>query len=67
MSTWKTWQGGSYCIGVMAEVIRVIELGDNNYSIIVQAKQRFEWLEITQVSHTATYKIHEVNPGTEGR
>lgn len=39
-----------YRIGVIAEVIRVIELGDNNYSIIVQAKQRFEWLEITQVS-----------------
>lgn len=58
-----------YRIGVIAEVIRVIELGDNNYSIIVQAKQRFEWLEITQVSpfFTATYKIREVNPGTEGR
>lgn len=53
-----------YRIGVIAEVIRVIELGDNNYSIIVQAKQRFEWLEITQVSpfFTATYKIRESIP-----
>lgn len=37
-----------YKIGVIAEVLRVIELSDNNFSIIVQAKQRFEWTEMTQ-------------------
>ena len=37
-----------YHMGVVAEVIRVIELADNNISIIVQAKQRFEWKEMTQ-------------------
>ncbi|MGI6572799.1 MAG: endopeptidase La [Fermentimonas sp.] len=53
-----------YRIGVIAEIIRVIELGNNNYSIIVQAKQRFEWLEITRVTpfFTATYKIRESIP-----
>src|SRR5690554_810712 len=50
-----------YPIGVIAEVIRVIELSDNNYSIIVQAKKRFEWLEITRSEPymVATYKIKE--------
>ena len=50
-----------YPIGVIAEVIRVIELSDNNYSIIVQAKKRFEWFEITRSEPymMATYKIKE--------
>ncbi len=50
-----------YQLGVLAEVIRVIELADNNYSIIVQAKQRFEWQKITQTEPfiKATYKLRE--------
>lgn len=50
-----------YKIGVLAEVVRVIELGDNNFSIIVHAKKRFEWLEITQTEPfmRATYQIKE--------
>ncbi|MBK5195347.1 MAG: endopeptidase La [Proteiniphilum sp.] len=50
-----------YHIGVIAEVIRVIELGDENFSIIVQAKRRFEWLELTQTDPflKATYKLKE--------
>lgn len=39
---------GLYTMGVIAEVLRVIELSDNNFSVIVQAKQRFEWTEMTQ-------------------
>ena len=37
-----------YNTGVIAEVLRVIELSENNFSLIVQAKQRFEWTEMTQ-------------------
>ncbi len=37
-----------YNIGVIAEVLRVIELSENNFSLIVQAKQRFEWTEMSQ-------------------
>ena len=50
-----------YHIGVIAEVIRVIELADNNFSIIVQAKKRFEWLEIMQTEPfiKATYKLRD--------
>lgn len=50
-----------YPIGVMAEVIRVIELGDNNFSIIVHAKKRFEWKEFVQTEPfiRATYQIKE--------
>ncbi|OJV33579.1 MAG: endopeptidase La [Bacteroidia bacterium 43-41] len=50
-----------YQIGVIAEVIRVIELDKNNLSIIVQAKKRFEWTEFTQTEpfFTANYKILE--------
>ncbi len=50
-----------YPVGVIAEVIRVIELGDNNLSIIVQARKRFEWLQITQTQPymKATFKIRE--------
>jgi ATP-dependent Lon protease len=50
-----------YRIGVIAEVIRVIELGDENFSIIVQAKRRFEWLELTQTDPflKATYKLKQ--------
>ncbi|MDO5523708.1 MAG: endopeptidase La [Bacteroidia bacterium] len=51
-----------YQIGVIAEVIRVIELDKNNLSIIVQAKKRFEWTEFTQTEpfFTANYKILEL-------
>lgn len=50
-----------YPIGVIAEVIRVIELGDNNLSIIVQARKRFEWQQIVQTEPymKATFKIRE--------
>lgn len=37
-----------YKVGVIAEVLRVIELSEDNFSLIVQAKQRFEWTEMTQ-------------------
>lgn len=48
-------------IGVIAEIIKVIELGDKNLSIIIQAKKRFEWTEMVQTDpfYKASYKIHE--------
>lgn len=54
-------QDDLYQIGVIAEVIRVIELDNNNVSIIVQAKKRFEWIAFTQTEpfFKATYKIIE--------
>ena len=57
-----------YQLGAIAEVIRVIELADNNFSIIVQAKKRFEWLEITQTEPfmKATYKLRETVEATKG-
>ncbi|WP_414702900.1 endopeptidase La [Proteiniphilum sp. UBA1028] len=56
-----------YHIGVIAEVIRVIELADNNLSIIVQAKKRFEWLEITQTEPfiKATFKLMDYQKGSK--
>lgn len=53
--------GDLYRLGVLAEVIRMIELADNNFSIIVQAKKRFEWLELTQTTPylKATYALLE--------
>ncbi len=50
-----------YKIGVIAEVLRVIELSENNFSIIVQAKKRFTWTEMTQTDpfFKATYEIRE--------
>jgi ATP-dependent Lon protease len=50
-----------YRMGVLAEVIRVIELADDNLSIIVQAKKRFEWQELTQTTPylKATYQLME--------
>jgi ATP-dependent Lon protease len=53
-----------YQLGVLGEVIRVIELADNNFSIIVQAKKRFEWQEMVQSEpfFKATYKICEFEP-----
>ncbi|MDD4778606.1 MAG: endopeptidase La [Fermentimonas sp.] len=56
-----------YKLGVIAEVIRVIELADNNFSIIVQAKKRFEWLEMTQTEPfmKATYKLRETVKASE--
>ena len=50
-----------YQMGVLGEVIRVIELADNNFSIIVQAKKRFEWLEMVQREpfFKATYKMRD--------
>ncbi len=51
-------------IGVIAEVMKVIELGDDNLSIIIQAKKRFEWNEMVQTEpyFKATYKIIESTP-----
>lgn len=50
-----------YPVGVIAEVIRVIELGDDNLSIIVQAKKRFDWLKIVQTDPylKGTFKLRE--------
>ncbi len=50
-----------YKIGVIAEVLRVIELSENNFSIIVQAKKRFAWKEMTQTDpfFKAAYEIQE--------
>lgn len=50
-----------YQIGVIAEVLRVIELADDNLSIIVQAKKRFVWQQITQKEPymTATFRLKE--------
>ena len=50
-----------YKVGVIAEVLRVIELSENNFSLIVQAKQRFEWSEMTQTEpfFKAKYEIKE--------
>lgn len=50
-----------YQLGVIAEVIRVIELADNNFSIIIQAKKRFEIVEFTQTEPfmKAKHKLRE--------
>ena len=50
-----------YKVGVIAEVLRVIELSENNFSLIVQAKKRFEWSEMTQTEpfFKARYTIRE--------
>ncbi|MGI6074168.1 MAG: endopeptidase La [Fermentimonas sp.] len=50
-----------YKLGVIAEIVRVVELSDDNYSIIVVAKQRFEWISMTKTSpyFEATYKLKE--------
>lgn len=56
-----------YKVGVIAEVLRVIELSENNFSLIVQAKQRFEWSEMTQSEpfFKAKYEIKESVPADE--
>lgn len=53
-----------YKIGVIAEILKVIEISDNNFSIIIQAKKRFEWQEMTQTEpyFKATYKILDEIP-----
>ena len=50
-----------YEMGVLAEVIRVIQLSEDNYSIIVQAKQRFTWDEMIQSEpfFKTKYKLRE--------
>ena len=50
-----------YKVGVIAEVLRVIELSEDNFSLIVQAKKRFEWTEMTQTEpfFKAKYTIKE--------
>ena len=50
-----------YKVGVIAEVLRVIELSEDNFSLIVQAKQRFEWTEMTQTEpfFKAKYTLKE--------
>ena len=49
-----------YPIGVIAEVVRVLEIG-NTVSIFVQAKKRFEWIDFTQTNPyiLATYRTPE--------
>ena len=57
-----------YKIGIIAEVLKVIELSENNFSIIVQAKKRFEWKNFTQTEpfFATTYKLLEsVKPAKE--
>lgn len=51
-----------YDIGVLAEIIRVIEIDDNTVSVIVQAKTRFEVTEMVQTEpyFAAKYKILEM-------
>lgn len=53
-----------YKVGVIAEVLRIIELSENNFSLIVQAKQRFEWSEMTQTEpfFKAKYVMKESIP-----
>lgn len=50
-----------YKVGVIAEVIRVIQLDETSASVIVQARSRFELLEMTQTEpfFEARYKILE--------
>ena len=50
-----------YQIGVVAEVLRVVEFSEDNYSIIIQAKKRFQWNEIVQTEPylLANYKFKE--------
>ena len=57
-------QENLYKVGVIAEVLRVIELSENNFSLIVQAKQRFEWSEMTQTEpfFKAKYVMKESIP-----
>jgi ATP-dependent Lon protease len=56
-----------YHIGVIAEVLRVIELADDNLSIIIQAKKRFEWTKMVQTDpfFVATYKIRDTIKATD--
>jgi ATP-dependent Lon protease len=56
-----------YRVGVIAEVMRVIELGNYNLSIIIQAKKRFEWDEMveTEPFFKAKYKIKESVPASK--
>ncbi len=51
-----------YNIGVLAEIIRVIEIDDNTVSVIVQAKTRFEVTEMVQTEpyFASKYKILEM-------
>ena len=59
-----------YQVGVIAEVLRVMEFSDNNYSIIIQAKQRFQWIEMVQSEPflRASYKIKEyIKPEKEDK
>lgn len=50
-----------YPIGVIAELLQVIELPDNEYSILVRGKKRFEWSEMIQTDPfmLANYKVLE--------
>lgn len=50
-----------YQIGVVAEVLRVVEFSEDNYSIIIQAKKRFQWNEMVQTKPylLATYNFKE--------
>lgn len=50
-----------YQIGVVAEVLRVVEFLEDNYSIIIQVKKRFQWNEMLQTKPymLANYKLKE--------
>jgi ATP-dependent Lon protease len=50
-----------YEIGVIAEVLRVMEFSEDNYSIIIQAKKRFQWFHMNQTDPymRANYIIKE--------
>ena len=60
-STEDPKQEDIYQIGVVAEVLRVVEFSEDNYSIIIQAKKRFQWNEMVQTEPymLANYKLKE--------
>lgn len=59
-----------YQIGVIAEVLRVVEFSDDNYSIIIHAKKRFQWFDMvhTDPYMLATYKLKEsIKPAADDK
>lgn len=59
-----------YQIGVVAEVLRVVEFSEDNYSIIIQAKKRFRWNEMSQTKPymLANYKFKEsIKPAVDDK
>ena len=69
-STEDPKQEDIYQIGVVAEVLRVVEFSEDNYSIIIQAKKRFQWNEMVQTEPymLANYKLKEsIKPSEEDK